>query len=149
MFKIRLADSDDIKKVFELSNDMVVRENSINQNPIKWDEHVKWFNETIQSQNVLFYIIETCDSQFIGQVRIKKGEENVISISISEKFRGKGLASKILQESALMSGLENLTAYIKKENNPSLKSFLNAGYEISNIVSINNLEFYKLNCKID
>ena len=41
--QIRLANIDDMKNVFDLSNDDTVRKNSINQNKIEWEDHVKWF----------------------------------------------------------------------------------------------------------
>lgn len=148
MLKLRLANPSDIKKTFKLSNDEVVRKNSINQCPIKWDEHIKWFNETINSFDNLFYIIETKDNEFAGQIRIKKGVENIISISLSENFRGKGAAWKIIKECSQKSNLKIITAYIKKNNHSSLNAFTKAGYEISENVLINGIEFYKLKCKI-
>ena len=58
-FSIRLATIYDMKKVFELSNDDVVRANSINQEKIKWDDHIEWFKNRIQKKEDPFYIVET------------------------------------------------------------------------------------------
>lgn len=128
VFLTRYANINDIKKVFLLSNDDTVRQNSINQQKIKWENHVAWFNDRIKNTNEPFYIIETSECEFIGQVRFEKKEEVIISISIMPDFRGKGLASEIIKFCTKKSKLNNILAYIKEENLPSQRSFLKAGY---------------------
>ena len=44
---IRLATPDDCKRVFDLSNDPIVRANSIHSETIKWEEHCVWFQKHI------------------------------------------------------------------------------------------------------
>ena len=98
-FSIRLANKNDIKSVFELSNDDVVRRNSINTDKIEWNSHVNWFEKRIQDFKNPFYIVESNEGEFIGQVRFdKKDDEVVISISISPNYRGKSLSSRIIKE---------------------------------------------------
>ena len=129
-FSIRLANKNDINNVFELSNDDVVRKNSINTNKIEWSEHVNWFEKRIKDLKNPFYIIENNEREFIGQVRFdKKESEVVISISISSNFRGKALSSRIIKECTKKSLFKKVTAYIKSENLPSVKAFINAGYK--------------------
>ena len=128
-FSIRLATIDDMEKVFELSNDDIVRANSINQEKIKWEDHVEWFNNRIKKQDEPFYIVESQDKEFIAQVRFDKKEEDIlISISIAENFRGKGLASKIVESCIKKSGYEKVTAYIYDTNMASIKTFIKAGF---------------------
>lgn len=127
-FSIRLATIDDMEKVFELSNDDVVRANSINQEKIKWENHIEWFENRIKKIDEPFYIIESQEKDFIAQVRFDKKEEITISISISKQFRGKNLASKIIKECSKKCGYEKIVAFIKKDNITSQKSFLKAGY---------------------
>lgn len=126
---IRFACDKDIKNVFELSNEDYVRANSLNLEKIDWEHHVNWFQERIKKTNEPFYIIEDEKNNFIGQVRIDKKEEVIISISIRENFRGKGLAKKIIKNCSDLSNFETITAYVKESNLPSLKSFLKAGYK--------------------
>lgn len=127
-FNIRLAGKDDIKKVFELSNDSLVRQNSVHTKPIAWDDHVKWFLNRIENKNNPFYIIEDKNKNFIGQVRLDVQNEPVISVSIAKDFRGKNLASCIIKACSVKSGFKTVFAYIKKTNTPSVKSFEKAGY---------------------
>lgn len=127
-FSIRLANINDIKNVFELSNDDTVRANSINSEKIIWENHIKWFEERINRQNEPFYIVESHEGDFIGQVRFDNSNEPIISISIVPKYRGKHIASKIIRLCSKMSGYNKVFAYVKKENTASQKAFAGADY---------------------
>lgn len=146
MFNIRLANENDIIKVFELSNDDVVRTNSIKKNKIEWEDHINWFNNRIKKVEEPFYIIENEKEDFIAQVRFNKENEGfVISISIQKDFRGKGLASKIIAETCKkIIDLYSLPviALIKPKNTASKKSFLKAGFLKIQDIKINN-EYYE------
>ena len=129
-YLIKLADENDIKDVFDLSNDDEVRKNSINQGKIQWENHVNWYSTKIKDKNCKFYIIRDENNDFIGQMRIdSKDNENIISISIKKEFRGNGLAPKILSDCIKKSNLRNFDAYIKPENIASIKSFIHAGFK--------------------
>ena len=129
-FKIRRATPADIEKVFQLSNDPVVRANSINTEKIKWEEHVSWFENRIKKAEEPFFIVQSFEGELIAQVRFDKKQETIISISITEAFRGKGLASKIIQKSSAESQLKKIIAYVKEDNLVSQKAFLKAGYQL-------------------
>lgn len=129
-FIIRLATPADIEKVFQLSNDPVVRANSINTEKIKWEEHVSWFENRIKKTEEPFFIVQSFEGELIAQVRFDKKQETIISISITEAFRGKGLASKIIQKSSAESQLKKIIAYVKEDNLVSQKAFLKAGYQL-------------------
>lgn len=128
-FSIRLVDKNDIKNVFELSNDKTVRQNSIHSEQIAWEDHVTWFLKRIEDQTNPFYIIEDKNNNFIGQVRFDTEEEAIISISIAESFRGRHLAPAIIKACSAKCGLKTVFAYIKKNNAPSIKAFEKAGYQ--------------------
>lgn len=130
-FIIRPAEERDMKAVFELSNDMQVRANSINTEPIKWENHVKWFRNRIKKINEPFYIVESLDKKFIAQVRLDQKDEIIISISISADFRGKGLASEIIKRCSEISKMNTITAFVKEENIASQKAFLKSGYKFN------------------
>ncbi len=143
MFNIRLANESDIKKVFELSNDDLVRANSINRNKILWEDHVKWFKNRIKNIDEPFYIVEDENENFISQVRFnKEDEELIISVSINKNFRGHGLGWQIISEVSQKNGNYPIVAYIKVDNIPSKKSFLKAGYIFKEKKIING-EYYE------
>ncbi len=132
-FTIRIASVNDMIHVFELSNNIEVRNNSFNQKEILLDDHKIWFNKTINNPKVFFQIVEVA-GVFAGQVRYTiEDNECVVGISISPKFRGISLGEKILIVSAqnfkkVFQNVKTVTAYIKKENIGSVKIFEKAGY---------------------
>ncbi len=130
-FIIRLAEPHDIKNIFDLSNDDTVRSVSMNPEKITWNDHVKWFNEILNTSNVLFYVAETDERDFIGQVRfVKNAQDWVVSISLEKKHRHKNLGKRILEKAMKMSGLKNFKAYVKTDNISSQKLFFSLGYKI-------------------
>ena len=134
-FVIRLAEPRDMKNVFDLSNDDTVRAMSIHPEKIEWESHVKWFENALNNPDVLFYVAETADGDFIGQVRFTRDNADwVVSISLVKKYRGKGLASGLLRKSIELSHLENVTAYIYNTNGASLKAFEKADFEASTLL---------------
>ena len=141
---IRFAKKSDIKKVFELSNDDLVRANSINKNKIDWENHVNWFNNRIKNITEPFFIAETHEGDFVAQIRFNKEEEGfVISVSIDKNYRGKGLGKKIIEEASKKINAYPIIAYVKTGNIPSQKSFLKAGYKLSGQKTINNEIYLK------
>lgn len=138
MFNIRLANENDIKKVFELSNDDLVRANSINKNKILWDDHVKWFNNRVKNIDEPFYIAETPEGDFVAQIRFNKEEGFVISVSIDKNFRGRGFGAKIIEEATKELNNFPIIAYVKPDNIPSQKSFIKAGFVLEGKKIIND-----------
>ncbi len=147
--KISKAQESDMMDVFNLANDPVVRSNSFNQNKIELLDHQSWFRGILQNQRCYFYIIRS-ESDFVGSMRFDHYKENrfIANIQISEKFRGKGLAAKIIQDATLRFLQEErsakIVANIKVDNLGSLKSFQNSGYRIIDKAEKNNSEFYIL-----
>ena len=143
-FIIRLADESDIEKVFNLSNDDVVRANSINKNKIEWEDHVNWFNQRIKNTDEPFYVAQTPDGDFAAQIRFNKEDEGfVISVSIDKNFRGKGLGAKIIEAATKKLNNYPVIAYVKTDNIPSQKSFIKAGYKPDGQKNIGNEIYLK------
>lgn len=144
-FVLRPACLKDIKHVFDLSNDAVVRKHSIQTAAIIWEEHCTWFHSQITSSSCIFYIAETLKGEFIGQVRFNYREgEWLISISIVSQFRGMGISATLLNRACKMSCIKKIMALVKKENQPSLKSFAKAGFCAIGELSIHGALYHKL-----
>ncbi len=144
---LRKAALDDAKLVYDLSNEDLVRENSINQHKIIWEDHINWFSNKITNSNCLFLLGFTKGNQFIGQVRIDiDNNDSTIGISITKEFRGKGLSTYLLMNSANLffdkfESIASITAKINKNNEPSLSTFIKAGFVFSHTEKINLTEF--------
>lgn len=122
--------------VFTLSNDPVVRSNSFNTDRIEYSSHVQWYETVVSDINILFFLVFDGDD-FVGQIRFNRktqqAGECVISLSIVEQFRGKGLALdfmelgiKELKEN--WSEIKKIVAEVKAENSASNRLFKAAGF---------------------
>ena len=88
--RLRQVQEKDCRLIWEWANDPDVRVVSFSPEPIPWEQHVRWFQSKINSPKCKFYIAMDGDIP-IGQVRYDiEGNEAVISISIDQRFRGKG-----------------------------------------------------------
>jgi len=143
---ISLAKESDVIDLFELANDPIVRQNSFNSDKIELTNHKKWFLEKLNNSNCYFYIIRN-DNDFIGSVRFDLEKENqfIIGIAIVEKYRGLGLAGKIISDTSLKflnsRKSAKIIAHIKETNQGSLKAFLKANYKIIGNSEKNNAPF--------
>ncbi len=123
-----------MERVFLLSNDTAVRQQSIHPQTITLEQHVQWFTRKIKDPDYIFLVVYDQQKQFLGQVRYEvKNNSAVISISINRDFRGKGLAVPLLKATAarvfkLKPELKEIIAYIKPDNDAISRSFLKAGY---------------------
>ena len=142
---LRKATESDMKFVFNLSNESLVRSNSFDSTKIDLDQHKLWFSKQLFDSNVLLYIVEYNDLS-IGQVRFNiKDGYSIIGISIIKNYRGKGLSTKILENALDEYFKENehpIYAYIKKANLPSVKTFTNVGFTYFKDDLINNSESF-------
>lgn len=148
-FYFRNAVESDSEIVYKLSNDPTVRQNSINTQPIGWEEHQQWFTKKVAQDDYRFYLVFDKKNSFIGQIRFELMDGSAVtSISISSEFRGKGLSKKIIKGvcsrifSEILS-LKNIIAYIRPENNVSINSFLSSGFILSGDEIINGHIFMK------
>ncbi|NJD02991.1 MAG: GNAT family N-acetyltransferase [Ruminiclostridium sp.] len=133
-FFIRKAKDKDMEEVFNLSNQDYVRKYSINKEKIKWEDHISWFNNILNENNNVFYVVTDSTDQFLGQIRYKITDNiAAISISLSHSIIGKGLSRPLLLESIEKlfeekNEVNEIVAYVSKENIASAKLFANAGF---------------------
>ena len=126
---IRRAEPSDMRRIFELSNDPLVRANSIHPEPIEWATHEKWFANAVVNPRLKFYLAEGADGALIGQVRFEEREDGwLVSISLTAEFRGKGLAHVVLMKAMEMSGQQCFIAEISSDNLASLSLFERCGF---------------------
>ncbi len=145
LFKIELAKQSDMLDLFDLANDPLVRTNSFNQENLILKDHERWLAQKLSDKNCYFYILRQ-GIDFVGCVRFDKvgDSEFVIGIQLHKNFRGNGFGAKIIalatQKIYDVKKQILITAYIKKENKASYKSFVEAGY-----LFIDDNLFYKNN----
>jgi len=139
----RNADKNDVKLLFNWTNDDLVRQQSFNSDKIIYEEHQKWFASKLQDKNTLFWIAQK-DEIPIGLVRFDiQKDYGIIGVSINKNQRGKGYGGTILtQASQNFVNVFNLPiyAYIKQTNIASIRSFEKAGYVFEKNEVINRVD---------
>jgi len=148
-FSAKEADLDDL---YVLANEAEARRNSLSSAEIPWKDHIAWFNEKLQSDSCIFYVIRNKLGVLVGQVRFDRilGNENgyVVSFGLAKDFRGRGLGTRLLQGAMkkLYSKAQpaRVVAYIKKENEASLKCFLHVGFRLLGEMVLHDNDVYQL-----
>jgi RimJ/RimL family protein N-acetyltransferase len=144
----RKANENDMRLYFNWTNDISVRKNSYQSEPISFENHQKWFSKIIKEETCLMLVFENHLGTPIGQVRIQKQDENfaLIGISNDTDHRGKGYASRMIQMASEEFLKQNpttcISAYIKIENKASEKAFEKAGYELDDVLEYNEIQSY-------
>ena len=138
-----------MEDVFHLSNDPVVRAVSIHRDRISWETHRQWFTKKLNDPNCAFYIIETMDGNFMGQIRFDLSDgDAVVNISIAEQFRSKGVARPALLKSIQLifmdrSAIEKIIAFIRTDNLNSKNLFEKCGFSFEKHIDIENSQYFK------
>ena len=131
---VRRANDGDAQVLWEWANDPETRAQSFSQEPIPWDDHVRWLDERLLDPATTFYIATTPTGDAIGQIRLDRraSGDAEISLTVGPRWRGRGYASAVLREACRVYREETripIVAYIKPDNEPSLRSFAGAGFE--------------------
>lgn len=146
MIQIRNARIEDIDTYFNWANEEAVRKLSFNSVKIPYSEHEVWFKNCLVDKNCFMYLFFITTE--IGQVRIQKldADESIISISIDEKFRGKGYGVQMLNMSIesfrKISPKSVVSAYIKIENVASINIFEKSGFKLKEELIYKNVKSY-------
>lgn len=135
MLYFRFAEPEDVKDLFRWRNDEATRQASFNTDKISFEEHKKWFEETLADPKRNLFII--CDKQCnkLGQIRFDKKEDIAeINITINPNYRNQGVGSLALSKSLTICinniYVKQIIAKVKKDNTASLKAFQKAGFKI-------------------
>jgi UDP-2,4-diacetamido-2,4,6-trideoxy-beta-L-altropyranose hydrolase len=145
--RIRKAKKVDITFLFNLRNDAAVRESAFNSKPIDKETHKQWFNKKLLDKNAIIFIAEN-NGLKVGQIRfdidkIKCKAE--VDIAIAPKYRAKGYGVKLLTSGCKFifkktSKCKKIVAYIKPENEISIRIFSKAGFQNCGCVNHNRIK---------
>lgn len=131
----RKADRSDMQLVFDWANEEETRKQSFHTKPITWEEHVSWFEKSLNSDDRYLFICMHGDTP-VGLYRIDRVEEAIgeISYSIDKKYRHRGYALEMLKggENCLKKNriiVWDLLARVKKDNEASRHLFKVLGFK--------------------
>lgn len=127
-FFLREATIDDALLLFDWVNDKDVRLNSINQETIIWENHLKWLESRLNSKDTFIYILFYGEINY-GQIRIDNHNDWwTIDYSIDVNNRGKGFGSLIVNLLIEKCKNFNFKAFVKKSNLSSIHVFVKLGF---------------------
>ena len=129
---LRRASVEDMEHVFRLANDPVVRNYSFSPAPISLEDHATWYANRLASLDTIFYVLDL-EGVIAALVRYdRNGNEAEIDVAVHPAFRGKGLCSRVLIETAEAAieslSVARLKAVVFEENTASRRCFMKAGF---------------------
>jgi RimJ/RimL family protein N-acetyltransferase len=140
------VEKEDSNDVLALSNHDSVRKASFNPKKISPPEHKKWFAGKIRDKNTIF-LKATHLGEFAGQVRLEiEAAKAVLSISVDERHRGKGIASMLVKAAiavAKRKKLSRIEALTKSDNPASQKLLEKNGFIFKGEKNINGIDARK------
>jgi UDP-2,4-diacetamido-2,4,6-trideoxy-beta-L-altropyranose hydrolase len=142
--KLRKVCMDDASILWNWSNDTQVRNVSFSSTLITWEEHIRWINSKLNNPKCVFYIAFDNDNP-VGQIRYDlKADCAIVSISIDEKYRGKGYGSLLARSASNMifetSNVKAICAYIKPTNIASIRAFSKANFKKTKVTNIDGTQ---------
>jgi UDP-2,4-diacetamido-2,4,6-trideoxy-beta-L-altropyranose hydrolase len=133
--RLRPAQESDSRLLWEWANDAEVRAASFSSTPIPWPQHVAWFAEKLEQSRCRILIAENSEGTLIGQIRFdtRADGDSEIDVSIAKAWRGRGLAVPLIVQAIRMvlsaGGFTRFHAFVKAENDASVKAFEGAGFK--------------------
>jgi len=114
----------DSKLLFDWINDMSTRNNSLNKQSIKWEDHIKWFNLKLENKEdcKIFIFSQNFPVGVLRLDRISQGFK--ISFSVDKDFRGKGIGFRMVNRIVNDFSDLNFYAEVVKGNKNSKKIFV-------------------------
>lgn len=146
LITFRHAELKDAEILFKWVNDSEVRNNSINKEPIKFNNHIEWYNQKLNSDCTRIYIMEYGGLP-VGQVRFDKWESCwFIDYSVAKEYRGLGFGKKLIQQAANLFTNCILIAKVLNSNITSAMVFKSCGFkdEGTEVISSNHYNIFSL-----
>ena len=130
--RLRLANPDDLKRIFHWRNNRFLLMRSTSQTPVTWEEHRAWFNHALNDPDHLIFIVVQGEEP-IGQVRFDRRDETaVISVYLVEDRTGKGLGVEAIRRGTQAAfkewNISKVVACIRQDNLHATRAFAKSGY---------------------
>ena len=131
----RNANEKDIDFVFHCSNEISVRENSINNNLIYYSDHKIWFKKKIIDKSHLFWILLNNDNP-CGIIRFELSKKlDHLSYLIAKNNRGNKFGKKMIElaiKKKKQIRTNNIIAITLVKNEQSIKTLESCGFILHN-----------------
>ena len=133
LITFRPAQAEDVELWFSWANDPVTRAASFRSDPIKYEDHVVWFQKSL-ARPERHLLLAMASGQAVAVLRFDREDDKslaVISINVAPQARGSGIGTATLHAAtaeASRLGVSKIVALIRPDNLASLRTFERAGY---------------------
>lgn len=126
---LRAAEKSDAKVLHDWQSDPSTRKYARTPEIPSWDRHVVWLDDKLEDDSCLFCVVEKKEDSAVGYFRLDEIDNGYeISIATAPEARHTGIATAALQMARDLLPVSDIFAYIKPENEASMKLFRSAGY---------------------
>ncbi|MBP7828514.1 MAG: UDP-2,4-diacetamido-2,4,6-trideoxy-beta-L-altropyranose hydrolase [Kiritimatiellae bacterium] len=131
--RLRPITMDDAELLLRWTNDPDTRAVSFSSHVIAREEHYAWLARRLADPDTRMVMAEDESGRPFGQVRFEmRNGEKIVSVNLAPEARGRRLSSFAIAaataETARLDPPARIHAYIKTDNERSLRAFLAAGY---------------------
>lgn len=133
---LKKATHDDCRQLYEWRNAPQTRYYFNNPDPIKWEDHVQWFQQVVDRPDRIL-LIGYVDSDPVGVLRYDlRGCEAEVSIYLVPGKTGRGFGPALLREGNRyiqtdQPGVNRIVAQVLPENKASIRAFEKAHFRLS------------------
>lgn len=147
--RLKAVSADDCKLIWQWANAPDVRARSFSSQPIPWDEHVQWFKAKQKALDCRFYLAIDPHDIPLGVIRFDLHQDNAtVSVTIDSQFRAQGYGNQLINLASTKlfrtSNVAYIYAYIRPDNQASLRAFQKAGFRELGTVTHKELPALKL-----
>lgn len=144
---LRPATLEDREMVFRWRNDPFIVAHGSWHRAIEWEDHAKWFAETVRGTSRQMFIVLHGDEP-VGQIRFdRKQSDCVISVYLMSPFTGRGWGTQAIRVGCekifQMWDVDRLIACVRRDNPIGRAAFLKAAFR-ENSASLCPPEHYTL-----
>ncbi len=149
---LRPARIEDMEQLFEWRNLPENIATATSGRPVLWVEHQRWFSESLRGDEHQIFIIFENENP-LGQLRFDRVAlfERVVSIYLIPRHTGRGLGVVAIRlgctEIWRTDPLTKFTAWIRADNERSLRAFIRAGFHLDEL-SEQKPEHYRLSLEL-
>ena len=130
---LRAITREDSSLLFAWANDPHVRAASLSPDPISRNTHDEWFQKKLSDPACHMFIGMNGEESRVGQVRCDGGGGVAeVDVHTAPDHRGKGYGTLMIREVVRKlfaeTGVKEVHAFIKPENEASIRAFTKAGF---------------------
>jgi RimJ/RimL family protein N-acetyltransferase len=133
---LRPAAHKDALLLWHWANDPVTRLMSFSNEPIGWDDHVRWLDRKLAEEGTWLFIAEL-DGHPVAQIRFEttgSPDAAEVSVGIDAEARSRGIGTEVIRSGTAtvfdLTTIATVVARVRPQNVASIRAFTAAGYVV-------------------